>query len=144
MSIASFKSTLQDLIRNSGSNENSIGKKLETISSNLKNSTPTIIAKDLKIEGHISGSGIVEIEGVIKGTINGNIVILREDGSIEGEVMAESLNIRGNFHGTVRAKNVNISSKAKVIGLIEYDSLSVEDGAFIDGQFKQNNKIASV
>ncbi len=141
MSIANLKAVFSDLAKSSNSNDGSIGKKLESISSNFK-STPTIIARDLKIEGTIVGTGIIEIEGTIKGTINGNSVILREDGVIEGEVMAESLSLRGRFNGTIRAKNISITSKARVTGLIEYGSLSVEDGAFIDGQFKQIGKTA--
>ena len=99
-------------------------------------STPTIIARDLKIEGEIISAGLIEIEGVVKGTIKGNSVILREEGYVEGTIIAESLSIRGKFDGTIRAKNISITSKAKVIGNIEYGSLSVEDGASIDGQFK--------
>ena len=104
MSIANLKAVFSDLAKSSNSNDGSIGKKLESISSNFK-STPTIIARDLKIEGTIVGTGIIEIEGTIKGTINGNSVILREDGVVEGEVMAESLSLRGRFNGTIRAKN---------------------------------------
>ena len=135
MPIASLKSKVVSITQNS-SNDNSISKKLEVISSNFK-STPTIIARDLKIEGQIHSSGLIEIEGVIKGTINGNSVILREEGFIEGEVIAESLSLRGSFEGKIKAKNINISSKAKIHGEIEYESLSVEDGACIDGQFKK-------
>lgn len=139
--VSNFKSTLSDIVKSSN-NDGSIGKKFESFSTNFK-STPTIIAKDLKIEGNITGTGLVEIEGNIKGTINGNSVILREEGIVEGEVLAESLSIRGRFNGTIRAKNINITSKARVTGLIEYGSLSVEDGAYIDGQFKQLGKTAS-
>ena len=135
MPIASLKSKVVSITQNS-SNDNSISKKLEVISSNFK-STPTIIARDLKIEGQIHSSGLIEIEGVIKGTINGNSVILREEGFIEGEVIAESLSLRGSFEGKIKAKNINISSKAKIHGEIEYEYLSVEDGACIDGQFKK-------
>lgn len=139
MSIANLKSKLLHLTKNSSFNEISISKKIESLSalgSNLK-SNPTIISRDLVAEGLIKSSGIIEIEGKIKGTLSGNSVILREEGVIEGEVVAESFNIRGKFIGTIRAKNISISSKAKVTGTIEYGSLSVEDGAYIDGQFKQ-------
>jgi cytoskeletal protein CcmA (bactofilin family) len=104
---------------------------------NIAKSTPTIIARDLKIEGTIGSSGLVEIEGIIQGTIFGNSVILREEGFINGEITAENLSLRGNFQGKIRAKSISISSKAKVVGEIEYESLSVEDGACIDGQFKK-------
>ncbi len=142
MSIASdIKSTFLNITKNE-SNEGSIPKNLSQIAHNFK-STPTIIAKDLKIEGNIVGTGSLEIEGNIRGIIHGNSVILREEGVIEGEVIADSLNIRGRFNGNVRAKNVSISSRAKITGIIEYGTLSVEDGAYIDGQFKQLEKISS-
>lgn len=136
MSIANLKSIFSDIATKSNTIDGSLGKKLESISSNFK-ATPTIIARDLKIEGSILGTGFIEIEGNIKGTINGNSVVLREEGIVEGEVIAESLSLRGRFNGTIRAKNISITSKARVTGMIEYGSLSVEDGAFIDGQFKQ-------
>ncbi len=104
--------------------------------SNLK-STPTIIARDLVIEGEISSSGLIEIEGRIKGTIRGNSIILRENGFVEGQIIADYLSIRGGFDGKICAKNIDISSKAKVMGEIEYNSLSVEDGCSIDGNFKK-------
>jgi cytoskeletal protein CcmA (bactofilin family) len=134
MQIANIKSKVV-VSQTGSSNDNSISKRLEVMSANFK-STPTIIARDLKIEGEIISAGLIEIEGVVKGTIKGNSVILREEGYVEGTIIAESLSIRGKFDGTIRAKNISITSKAKVIGNIEYDSLSVEDGASIDGQFK--------
>lgn len=100
-------------------------------------STPTIIARDLTIEGEIISDGLIEIEGRIKGSISGNIVVLREEGIIEGSVSAESISIRGKFNGTIKAKNINITETAKIFGDIEYCSLSVEDGACIEGNFKQ-------
>ena len=143
MPIANLKAKVNSLIQNNSSdndNNTSICRKIGSISANFK-TTPTILAKDLKIEGEIFSSGLIEIEGFVKGNINGNSVIIREDGNMEGELMAESLSVRGIFTGTIRAKNVNISSKARISGLIEYCSLSVEDGACIDGQFKQVGSI---
>ena len=131
MSIVKLKSKLNTV------NNNSVGKKIGAITSSLK-STPTIIARDLIVEGQVNSAGLIEIEGTIRGTINGNSVVLREEGVIEGLVYAEFLNIRGRFEGSIKAKNISVSSKAKIIGDIEYDSLAVEDGASIDGQFKKS------
>ncbi len=41
------------------------------------------------------------------------------------------------FSGDIKANNINIFKNAEINGNIEYDSLSVEDGASIDGQFKK-------
>ena len=138
MSIVNLKSKFSDLVKNNSTSD-SFTKSLNQISTNFK-STPTIIARDLKIEGNILGSNVIEIEGTIIGTIKGNAVVIHEEGNIEGEITAESLSIQGKFNGTIRAKNINITSKARVTGTIEYGSLSVEDGAYIDGQFKQLTK----
>ena len=135
MLIANMKSAKVVSIEYVG-NDNIVAKKLAAINPNFK-STPTIIARDLTIEGEIVSAGLIEIEGRIKGTIRGNSVILRENGFVEGNIIAESLSVRGTFDGQIRAKNIDISSKAKVTGEIIYGSLSVEDGACIDGSFKK-------
>lgn len=137
MSISNLKNKVAShnfKINEAMSEDNSI-KKLEILS-NFK-STPTIISKDLKIQGELFSGGVIEIQGAINGTINGNSVILREDGAITGTVFAENFNIRGRFEGNIKAKYISISGKAKVRGEIEYESLSVEDGANIDGYFKK-------
>lgn len=121
-------------------NSSNFAKKIEILA-NLK-TTPTIISRDLKIQGELVSTGIVEIQGMINGTINGNSVILREEGQIDGIVFAENLSIRGKFNGKIRAKNLNIANKAVVDGEIEYEILSVEDGASIDGRFKKIETIS--
>jgi len=137
MSISNIKNKVVNhnfKINENSFEDNSI-KKLEILS-NFK-STPTIISKDLKIQGELYSGGIIEIQGAINGTINGNSVILREDGTVTGAVFAENFNIRGRFEGNIKAKFISISSKAKVRGEVEYETLSVEDGANIDGYFKK-------
>lgn len=131
-------STLKSFVNSlkSGSNSESFGKTIEQMTVSFK-SMPSIISKDSKIEGEIHSSGVIEIEGQIKGRINSNSIVIREDGFVDGEINADSVNIRGNFNGTIKARNINVFSKAKITGTIEYQSLSVEDGASIDGQFKQ-------
>jgi cytoskeletal protein CcmA (bactofilin family) len=135
MPIASLKAKVISISQNGSDNDSSVTNKLGAISSRFKY-MPTIIAQDLKIEGDISSLGLIEIEGSIKGNLKGNSVVLREEGFFEGTVIAQSLSIRGTFEGNIRAKNITITSKAKVSGNIEYESLCVEDGACIDGQFK--------
>ena len=102
-----------------------------------KSETPSILSKNFQIQGDIKSSGILEIEGKAKGTIKGNLVVIREDGQVEGKIDADILNIHGAFNGDIKANKINIFKKARIIGNIEYKSLSVEDGAYIDGQFKR-------
>ncbi|MBU6338730.1 MAG: polymer-forming cytoskeletal protein [Rickettsiales bacterium] len=131
MLIASLKSKVQSVLNKSKTSQNE-DKKFNSITA-----TPTIIAKDLKIEGQIFSSGLVEIEGKINGVIKGNSVVLLEDGNIEGEVTAKSFSINGKFNGNIKAQNVFIANKANVTGTIEYSLLSIEDGASVEAKFKK-------
>ena len=108
MSAANLRAVQQE----KSANDNSFVRKLESISSGLK-STPTIISRDLIIEGDILSGGIVEIEGNIKGTVKGNMVILRENGTIQGNVIAESFNIRGNFEGSIKSRATTLSTPSR-------------------------------
>lgn len=101
----------------------------------IKNST-SIVAKDLEINGELKSTGLIEIEGNIIGSVESNTVTIRENAFVNGEIRAETLNIKGRFDGKIKAKTLNISGKANITGTIEYSTLSVEDGAFIDGSFK--------
>ncbi len=130
----SLKSLIKSL--KSANNSDSFGKTIEQMTTSFK-SMPSIIAKDNRIEGEVYSSGVIEIEGKIKGHVKSNSIIIREGGLVDGEISADSVNVRGNFNGDIKARNVNIFSKAVISGNIEYQSLSVEDGASIDGQFKQ-------
>ncbi len=107
-----------------------------TIKSN-KSDTPSILSKNLKVQGEIESSGILEIEGQAKGSISGNNITIRQGGAVEGNITCEIISIHGSFSGDIKANNINIFKNAKIIGNIEYKSLSVEDGACIDGQFKK-------
>ena len=135
MSISNIRAKLTQSTLVDSSNGEILSKKLDALT-NFK-STPTIISRDLRIQGEIFSAGVIEIEGNINGTLNGNSVILREEGSISGTVFAENFSIRGKFEGIIKAKNISIASKARVNGEIEYDILSVEDGACVDGHFKK-------
>lgn len=118
------------------SKSTSSGKKLDISFKSM----PTIISRDLTIEGEIVSLGLIEIEGRIKGTIKGNSVVLRENCFVEGVIIAQSLSLRGAFDGKINAESIEISGKAKVTGEIEYQSLVVEDGACIDGNFKKRDQ----
>ena len=110
---------------------------------NKNKAMPSIISGNMDIEGTMSSSGVIEIEGITKGKIKGNIVTIRDTGCAEGEIEVDTINICGKFRGDIKAKNVNVSKDANITGVIEYDSLSVEDGASIEGQFKKINQSSS-
>lgn len=111
---------------------------------NLSKGNTSIISRDLSIKGNLNSEGLLEIEGIIDGDINGNIITLRESASVSGNITAKILNIKGKFTGIIKSERINISGKADIKGTLEYISLCVEDGSSIEGDLKRVSQIKSV
>jgi cytoskeletal protein CcmA (bactofilin family) len=101
-------------------------------------SIPSLIAKNLRVEGILVSTGTIEIEGKVKGDIKGDIVTLRETAEVEGTIKANIINIKGYFKGKAFSNKLNASKEAKLYGDINYCSLTVEDGALIEGQLRRS------
>lgn len=98
---------------------------------------PTIIASDVRILGNVISDGMLDIDGRIEGNVRAETIYIRENGVITGDVVAGSeVHIFGNVHGVIKAPRVSIHPSAHVEGAIMHRSISIEDGAYIDAQFK--------
>jgi len=64
----------------------------------------TIISSGVKIDGKLTSSGNIRVEGEIQGDISSqrNIVV-GEGGKVNGQINADSITIGGKVSGTVRA-----------------------------------------
>lgn len=98
---------------------------------------PSIISADLNILGNLIGEGHIDIAGKIDGNVRAGTVTVREGGQVRGDITAEAAHIYGNVHGLIRAKHVALYRAAKVDGIIMHETLSMEDGASLDGQCKR-------
>ena len=107
-----------------------------------KNNT-SIISKDLFLKGDLTTDGLLEIEGKIEGNIKGNEITIRESGFVNGNIISNISNIKGNFQGTIKSQRINVSGKANIKGTLEYVSLCVEDGSSIDGDLKRVSEIST-
>lgn len=66
----------------------------------------SIIDKELKIDGSIESCGKLIIKGQVKGTINGDVVIIAQDGEVNSNLTkVSSLTIGGSFKGELIASN---------------------------------------
>lgn len=113
---------------------------LPSIAINSRDDTPSIIAADLKIVGNLICGGSIEVEGEIEGNVTCGQVTIRKTGSIKGDVTAETIHIDGEVDGLVKGKKITISETGHVSGIIIYESLSIKDGAYIDGQCKSADR----
>ncbi|PIR37885.1 MAG: hypothetical protein COV35_08125 [Alphaproteobacteria bacterium CG11_big_fil_rev_8_21_14_0_20_39_49] len=106
-----------------------------------KGEVPSIIAADLKIVGNLMCGGSIEIEGEIEGNVTCGSATIRRTGAIKGDVTADSIQVDGEINGLVKGKDIVLSESGKVTGVIMYESLSVKDGAYIDGQCKSADNL---
>ena len=98
----------------------------------------SIVSEDFTIEGLVNSAGEVELGGSIKGPVNVKTLIIKEKGSVIGEVNAETVEIAGYLDGKISARNVIVNSTGEVKGDIEFtELLRTEDGAALDGYVKK-------
>ena len=96
----------------------------------------TIIGTGVVIEGKLSSTGDVRIDGNVKGDIkaNGNVTV-GESGEVDGQIHADIITLGGKVMGSINAKDkLVLESKAALKGDIVTKILVVEAGAKFDGK----------
>jgi cytoskeletal protein CcmA (bactofilin family) len=100
-----------------------------------KSENISIIDSGLTIDGSISCKGKLIIKGTVKGTLEGETVVVAEEGSLLAEAEAESVTIGGNFEGSIRAaKELIILSKGNCAGRDVCKDLVVEAGGVLNAE----------
>ena len=108
-----------------------------------KSEETNIISKGVKMEGKITSSGNIRVDGEIQGDIfsESNITI-GEDAKINGQINATVITIGGKVSGIVRAKDkLILNSKSNLKGDIYTKNLVIEEGAKFDGKSKTGDSI---
>jgi cytoskeletal protein CcmA (bactofilin family) len=99
-------------------------------------SGPSIISADVKMTGTIVSTGEIDINGQIEGDVRASALTVGETGAVKGEVVAESVVIRGTVEGRIRGRKVQLCTGAKVRGDIFHASLAIEPNAIFEGAVK--------
>ncbi len=110
--------------------------------SHRKGLIPSVIASGMHVLGNIVSDGVLDIEGKIEGNVRGQTITIRPEGMIRGDVVADTLHVYGAIEGLIKARNVNLYSEARVSGTIMHESITIEDGALVDGKFKRTDRLA--
>jgi cytoskeletal protein CcmA (bactofilin family) len=107
-----------------------------------RSSNLSTLSAGVKYEGNISGGGDLQIDGSLKGDVRVARVTIGENGSVEGSVAADVLEIRGRVSGSIVAKQVRLHASARVDGDITQEQLSIEQGAWFQGRCTQAKRDA--
>ena len=96
----------------------------------------TYLGQKLTIKGTVSGDGNVIILGKLEGKfdLKGELTIA-EPASVQGEIRAGLISVKGQADGTVIAHNkLQLEPSARVVGKVKAGTISMLEGAYLDGE----------
>ncbi len=102
----------------------------------------SVVASNMNVLGNIVSDGILDIDGQVDGNVRGHSVTVRPDGRIRGDLIATEVFVHGTVDGLIKSENVTLFSSAHVRGTIMHESITIEDGAKVDGKLKRTERLA--
>lgn len=99
-----------------------------------------LIGQRMVIDGDVHFSGGLAVDGVVKGSVQVDkdgegVLVVSQEGTIEGEVHAPQVEVNGTMHGDIIAEErLILGPTARVHGNIYYKVLEMAAGAQVSGQ----------
>ena len=100
-------------------------------------STFSVFGADIAIKGDIVASAELHIDGKVEGDMACTTLVQGAASEIVGAVTAESARMAGTVRGSITAGELVILKTARIAGDVFYDSLTIEQGAAVDGRLAQ-------
>ena len=100
----------------------------------------TLIGAGTVIEGNISFSGGLRIDGEVRGNITSEgdqpgMLVISEHAIVEGEVRVHHVMLNGQVKGPVHAdQTLELQPKANIAGDVYYQKLEMQMGAVVQGR----------
>lgn len=106
----------------------------------------SVLGPGITWKGNLRGSGGIRIEGAFEGeiTIRG-LVVVGETGRVTCEdLQANTVIIAGAVKGNIKAEKLEIRSTGRVWGDVTTVAFSTEEGAFLRGQVRMEDRVELV
>lgn len=113
-----------------------------------QNRIDSLIGAGTSIEGDITFSGGLRIDGEVKGNVRAvgdqaSTLVVSEHARIEGEVSVSHVVVNGTVIGPVRSSEfLELQPKARVTGDVEYSSIEMHLGAVAQGRLIHQGTLA--
>ncbi len=104
-----------------------------------RSSAPSIISADLVVQGTLTSTGDIQIDGRVEGDVRSSGLVIGEKAFIQGEVYADDVTVRGRVQGGIRAHKVLLCTTCHVEGNILHQAFAVEAGAFFEGNCRHSD-----
>ncbi|MDD1748605.1 MAG: polymer-forming cytoskeletal protein [Methanothrix sp.] len=105
-----------------------------------QNRIDSLIGAGTRIEGNISFTGGLRVDGEIQGNVTAvadqpSTLVVSEHASIEGEIRVAHLVANGSVTGPVfAAESLELQSHSRVRGDVNYNTLEMHLGAIVEGR----------
>ena len=101
-------------------------------------STASVISADLVINGTLTSTGDIHVDGRVEGDVRSTSLVVGEKAFVHGELCAEEVTVRGRVQGSIRARKVLLCATSHVEGNILHEAFAVETGAFFEGNCRHS------
>lgn len=104
------------------------------------NRIDSLIGAGTTVEGNISFSGGLRIDGEVHGNVfasgdQPSTLVISEHARIDGEVSVSHLIVNGTVNGPVRSNEfLELQPRARVFGDVEYNTIEMQLGAIVQGR----------
>jgi cytoskeletal protein CcmA (bactofilin family) len=103
----------------------------------------SIIGGQSEVTGDLSVKGTLQVDGLVKGQIKADSVVLTESAKVKGDIIAHKIVVRGRVEGNLKAEEgVEIMPKGKVIGDVLTNKISVAEGGELNGKVVMSEREA--
>jgi cytoskeletal protein CcmA (bactofilin family) len=103
----------------------------------------SVIADGVNLRGKLTGSGGVRVEGAYDGEIElDGLLVIGQTGRVTCQLLrARHVIVAGALRGDILAEKVEIRATGRVWGDVTTVAMATEEGAFLRGQIKMEEKI---
>ena len=106
--------------------------------------TFSVIGPDVTIRGDIEASADLHIDGSVIGDISCAALVQGETSHIEGTLSSESARLSGTVKGTIAVRDLVVLKSAAIEGDVSYETLTIEQGAAVNGRFSPKSAASSI
>jgi cytoskeletal protein CcmA (bactofilin family) len=105
-----------------------------------QNRIDSLIGAGTRIEGNISFTGGLRVDGEVQGNVTAaadhpSILVVSEHARIEGEIRVSHLVVNGSVSGPVFASDsLELQANARLRGDLHYNTLEMHLGAIVEGR----------
>ena len=97
--------------------------------------TFSVIGADVVIRGNVSATADLHVDGTVEGDIACASLVQGESSLVAGAIEAETARLSGRVKGTITVRELVILRSARIEGDVHYDTLTIEQGAQVEGRF---------